>query len=354
MPFGFVGSTVDAGLFAPASFDIDRETSLMVEAGIESVRIPIQWSHAQPYASWHDVPAEDRSRYVDVAGVPTIFELPDRLIAAAATGRLRVLPVITTAPGWAAKKPGAHGSPPADARDYAVFMEAVVRRYGPGGSFWAGTPDLQRLSIRSWQVWNEPNLKVHWDDSTWAPGYVALLRAARAAIRRADPGARIVLAGLPNRSFRDIAQIYRRRGARKLFDVAAVHSYTSHPSGVVKLLKLVRTTMRRYKDSRKPLMMTEFGWPSSRGKTTGLHGFETHRARPGEQAARPHPAAVEVAPAPAPTGCLPPHLGGDRVPRRVHVQFLGPAPRRPLRSVALQARPAGVPKRGPEGRELQS
>ena len=150
-------------------------------------------------------------------------------------------------------------------------------RYGPGGSFWRENPDLPRLTIRDWQVWNEPNLKASWADRTWAPGYVSLLRRASAAIRRKDRRARVVLAGLPNQSWRDLRQIYRRRGARRLFDVVAIHPYTAKPPGLVTILRLVRRTMRRYGDRRKPMLVTEFGFPSSRGKTK-IYGFETTEA----------------------------------------------------------------------------
>ena len=38
----------------------------------------------------------------------------------------------------------------------AIFR-ALVGRYGPAGSLWAERPELPRIPIRAWQVFNETN-----------------------------------------------------------------------------------------------------------------------------------------------------------------------------------------------------
>ena len=81
-----------------------------------------------------------------------------------------------------------------------------------------------------WQIWNEPNTST-WPIQPFAKTYVALVRAARTAISRVDPGAKVVLAGMPNYSWHDLETIYRVRGARRLFDVVAIHPYTAQPAG---------------------------------------------------------------------------------------------------------------------------
>jgi hypothetical protein len=208
--------------------------------------------------------------------VPTTFSRFDPVVAAAAVRGLALLPTVTTAPAWAAKRPGVFGSPPRGTARYARFLSALVGRYGPHGRFWAENPTLPRRPIRKWQLWNEPNLRYSWTERRWAPGYVKLLRAGRAAVKGADPGARIVLAGLANVSWDDLERVYRVRGSRSLFDEVAIHPYTKPPEGVIAILERVRAVMARHGDRRKPVTVTEFGWPSSRGKVKGI-GVSTDR-----------------------------------------------------------------------------
>ncbi len=73
----------------------------------------------------------------------------------------------------------------------------LARRYGPGGSFWTAHPELAPSPIRSWQVWNEPNIQAFWATGPDPAAYVRMLDAVGAAIRAVDPGAEIVAGGLP-------------------------------------------------------------------------------------------------------------------------------------------------------------
>ena len=266
VPFGFVGVVADGPVAEPGA-DSSAELGAMVASGVESVRLVFHWADAQPYPRIDDVPAVDRPRFRDTPGAPTDFSRFDALVAGAAQRGLRVLPVVTTAPGWAAK-------PPSDPADYARFARALVDRYGPRGSLWSERPDLPRRPVRSWQIWNEPNLRASWVEPNWVRPYLAVLRAARREIRAADPGAQTVLAGLPNLSWRSLAAIYRVPGARRLFDAVAIHPYTRQVSGLRTIARLVRGVMRRNGDARKPLTITEFGWPSAKGKAVGF-GIET-------------------------------------------------------------------------------
>ena len=73
-----------------------------------------------------------------------------------------------------------------------------MRRYGPNGTLWAERPDVPKLPIRSWQIWNEPNLRLYWCGKPNAKQYVAMLRTVGTAIKQVDRGAHIVTAGLPD------------------------------------------------------------------------------------------------------------------------------------------------------------
>lgn len=254
-----------------------------VASGAESLRVAVRWSDAQPYRTPAAVPAGERSQFQAVGTVPTRFAELDRIVGAAAARRLSLLPVVESTPSWDALRPGNPSSPPKSAAPYAAFLTALVRRYGPQGTFWAAHPGTPRVPVRMWQIWNEPNFVRYWSEQPFAAGYVKLLASARAALKAADPAAQVVLAGFADFSWQYLGSVYRVPGARQLFDVAAVHPYTARPSGVIEILRRVRAVMDRSGDAGKPILATEVTWPSSVGKAPAQFGVSTTES---QQAAR--------------------------------------------------------------------
>ena len=198
-------------------------------------------------------------------------------MAAAAQRGLAVLPVVQSTPGWAARRPGDTASPPRDPATFGRFLAALVARYGPQGSLWAERPELPRVPIRDWQVWNEPNITRYWSPQPFAKSYVRLLRAAHAALHAADPGATVVLAGLPNESWKALRSIYRA-GGRGHFDAVALHPYTRKPSDVMRLIRYARRVMRKRGDGATPVWVTELSWPAAKGRVPRPAGFEVSEA----------------------------------------------------------------------------
>ena len=258
VPRGWLGVIADGPLTSGGA--MDGEWDLMASSGAEGVRTAFYWPSAQR----------------DGAVPPDLAHL-DGIVLQAARRGLPVLPIVTGTPGWAASRPHDETSPPRDPRLYADFLRTLVARYGPGGSLWAEHPEVAARPIRDWQIWNEPNLTRYWTPPRgqgFARGYVKLLRAAHRALRGADRGSRTILAGLPNESWTALRQIYRR-GGRGSFDAVALHPYTGKPRNVVRLAELARKEMRRFKDGRKPIWITELSWPAAKGKTKNTTGFET-------------------------------------------------------------------------------
>ena len=275
VPPGFVGMVADGPLLDPAKVKLNPELDAMVGQGVQSLRVVFDWSTAQPYAHESDVPANQRARFThDEGGVPTDYSLTDEVVAGAVRRHMAVLPVIIVAPQWDAVHANDFASPPRGTSAYASFVTALARRYGPGGTFWAEHSDLPVLPVREWQFWNEPSLTYFWDEAPWQTRYVALLRAAHDAVKAVDPQSTVVLAGLPNKSWPDLKSIYRH-GARRLFDVVAIHPFTGRVKGVVAILDKVRAVMRRNGDAKKPLMVTELSWTSARHKAEWTYGNET-------------------------------------------------------------------------------
>jgi hypothetical protein len=256
VPADWLGVVVDGPLTDPAGGH-EAEWDRIAGSGAAGVRTAVYWSQGQPSGPG----AVDFSAY-------------DGLVLAAAARGLSVLPVVHGTPAWAAADPGNPGSAPRDGAELGRFLTALVGRYGPRGSLWDEHPDLARRPIRDWQLWNEPNFPRYWSTRPFARSYVRVLRASRRALRRADRCARLILAGLPNRSWRALRSIYRA-GGRRAFDAVALHPYTGHPRDVVRIVRLARREMRRGGDRRKPVWVTELSWPAAEGKTQGTTGFET-------------------------------------------------------------------------------
>jgi hypothetical protein len=275
VPEGWLGVTLDG----PFDAGKEREWNRIVAAGAESVRTAVRWYHFQPYRSSADVPESEAARFRDVGGVPTDFSRMDELVAAAAQRGLSVLPVVLAPPDWAVAKPGVIGARPRNPATFARFMTGLVGRYGPRGSLWAEQPQLPRVPIREWQIWNEPNLTSYWSRQPFARTFVRMLRAASAAVRAADGGATIVLAGLTNKSWKALRSIYRA-GGRGNFDAVALHPFTRKPADVLRLVRLARGVMARYGDGRLPVWVTELSWPAAKGKVRKRNrtGFEVTNA----------------------------------------------------------------------------
>jgi hypothetical protein len=275
VPQGFVGMVIEGPALEPKRANLQHEMDLMVRSGVESIRVVFPWGDEQPYPNAQSVPPSQQRLFHDENGVPTNFSYTDRIMILAAQRHIQVLPVVWRAPAWGARHPGFLGSPPKGPAYFAQYAAALVRRYGPSGSFWAQYPGLPPQPIRTWQIWNEPNIGTFWMDQPFAADYVALLRAAREQILAVDPGAKIVIAGLVNKSWTALQQFYDA-GGQGLFDIMAVHPFTLKVGGVFVILQKVREVMGQHGDGGKPMMVTELSWPSAVGKVKKkwIRGFE--------------------------------------------------------------------------------
>jgi hypothetical protein len=264
VPQGWLGVIAD-GPMTHAGASVEGEWALMAASGAESVRTAFYWPNVQRQE-----------------GVPPDLARLDAVVLSAARQGLPVLPIVTGTPGWAGGKRGDETSPPRDPKLYADFLRALVARYGPQGTLWAEHPDVAARPIRAWQIWNEPNLTRYWSRQPFARSYVKLLRAAHGALRQADPGARVVLAGLPNESWIALRKVYKA-GGKQYFDAVALHPYTGKPRNVVRLAEFARREMRRFEDGRTPIWITELSWPAAEGRRRAGRGIGIEVSN-GEQA----------------------------------------------------------------------
>ncbi|MFZ1996318.1 MAG: hypothetical protein WAU75_19560 [Solirubrobacteraceae bacterium] len=278
VPQGFVGVDVDGPMFGPGTpINFANQLTTMVSAGVQSVRVAFSWAAAQPFQTDADVPDGQAASFTDVGGVPTSFRFTDLVVADAARERVTVLPTVLYTPQLDAVS-NSHGvAYPRRAGPYGAYLTALIGRYGPRGSFWRENPGIPKMPIRSWQIWNEPNLAYYWKQP-FASSYVSFLKVAHAAVKKADPGAQVVLGALTNTAWKSLGQIYKVTGAKNLFDVVSVNGFTKLPANVMLFMVFVRHAMAHFGDAAKPLMATEISWPSAKGKTNAGFDFITTEA----------------------------------------------------------------------------
>jgi nuclear transport factor 2 (NTF2) superfamily protein len=255
------------------------ELRRMRRSGVQSARFALYWNQLQPYQSMDAVPAARRHEFRVVEGIPTDLRFTDRLVGIAARRRLPLMPVLLGAPAWATDDPNRPVYVPRDPAQFARFAGMLVRRYGPGGSFWSEHPSIARLPIRSWQIWNEVSNSWYWD-STWRTAYPRLLRAGYDAIKAVDPQAHVLMSGLntgeSGPSWQVLEVLYEQLDAQRLgrpFDQVAAHIYTRRVPDAAKVVEETRKVMERHGDDR-PIRVTELAWPAARGRLRDERGHK--------------------------------------------------------------------------------
>jgi hypothetical protein len=250
VPRDFVGVTADDIFAGDPSY---RTTALRAQrsVGIGLIRQVFDWSA--------------------IEASPGRFDLSvyDAYVASAASHRVRILPILFNPPAFHRPSRGRAACPPRRLRTMAAFAKVLVGRYGPRGSLWRERPDLPRTPIRSWQIWNEPNLGIYWCGRPNARAYVRMLRVVGRAIKRRDHGAEIVTAGLPPSKLESAVPLDRylrrlyRAGGKRWFQTLAFNSYAKNRRELAGLLRSVRTLMNRARDRRARIWLTELGWGDS-------------------------------------------------------------------------------------------
>ncbi len=194
------------------------------------------------------------------------FTVYDGYMREAAAHGIAILPVLFNPPAFYRRGTGRPTCPPARLSQLADYARAAVRRYGPGGSLWSERPSAPSLPVRSWQIWNEPNLGIYWCNRPNAREYASMLRVVGKAIKGEDPSAEIVTAGLPDSKLKSampldrfLKRLYRAHGKR-YFDTLAINGYATGNAQLSELLHRVRRHMNRHRDRRGRIWMTEIGW----------------------------------------------------------------------------------------------
>jgi polysaccharide biosynthesis protein PslG len=244
-PAGFFG-VVPQGTPPPTAFARMKGT-------VETVRIAFDWRQIERQPTAWD------------------FATTDAEVESAARQGIRAMPDLYGVPSWVGDDPvrGPRGT--TQLPDWRAFVRRLVRRYGPGGQFWAGK--LRKLPIHRWQVWNEPNFRLFWHPRPEPAAYVRLLAETAREVRRLDPRATIVAAGLAPveggmRPVDFLQRMYAVPGAKRSFDVVALHPYSYTLAQLAYQVRNVRAVMAAAGDGSTPLQITEIGVASGAASPT--------------------------------------------------------------------------------------
>lgn len=255
VPRDFLGLTTD-DVFAGSDAYQASTMAAQRAMGATVLRQTFNWRYLEPFAGVFN------------------FTATDRFVLAAARARLRVLPILFGETAWASSRWGGDGrrvtAPPKDPRTFAAFAAQVAQRYGTGGTLWQAHPEVAPLPITSFQVWNEPNLPLYWAGRPNAKAYASLLKRTASAVRRVQPAARIVSAGLPHSPTGAPLLTYLRQlydaGAGPSIDTLGINPYSTSVAGMMSLLRQVRAQLDRSGARGTEMWITELGW-ADRGKS---------------------------------------------------------------------------------------
>lgn len=252
------------GIVPQASLS-EEDVSYMRAARIGSVRLPIGWESVQP---------TKRGGYN--------WEGTDREVSTIANQGLEVLPFLSGVPGWVGHKTTRLPIDSARARQgWRAFVQAAVKRYGPGGEFWtehtpaAANPDgiivRRPKPFHVWQIWNEANF-FYFAYPVSPTRYARLLKLSYGAVKSVDPSAKILLSGLfgePDQGGKQgmsaadfLSALYEVPGIKHYFDAVALHPYAFHVEDLEAMVERMREVVVENHDSGAGLYLTEMGWGS--------------------------------------------------------------------------------------------
>ena len=208
-----------------------EECKWIAATGIKRVRFGLQWQYLQKSPD-----------------APFDFAHYDRIVAELEATGLTFLPIVDCPPKWA--RPVWDHLP-----EYARFVEAVMKRYGDK------FPDIE--------IWNEVNL---WRECT-PERYFEILRTAYTSAKKVKPDVRVLFSGTAGVALDFLGKVYELGGA-KYFDVVNIHPYC-HPRApegwMTGEIKALRALMAKHGDAKKPIVITEHGWPTHDARVKDLH-----------------------------------------------------------------------------------
>ncbi len=275
----------------PQPTPVPTPTSWPLETRLRSpeygINVHMWWD---PWAAirrdWHLVEdagftwVKQRLAWQDVEGAgPGAYEwqAADRIVDEAGDAGVQLIFRVDRPPVWAVPQVPEGQQPvvPVSLEAFGDFCSTLASRY-------AGR-------VRGYQIWNEPNLAREWGGyAPDAQGYVELLKTCYVAIKRADPQALVISAGLaptgsaPPDAIPDVDYLVAlyEAGASPYFDLLGLNApgykaapeispeeaadpengYGGQSFFCFRHVEEMRAIMVHYGDADKQVAILEFGW----------------------------------------------------------------------------------------------
>jgi hypothetical protein len=204
------------------------------------------------------------------------FSVLDDAVANARAHGAQVSLVLGQSPDWASSRARQAGdsygtgaaAPPARLSDWRRYVRTVVARY--------------RGRIASYEIWDEVNIRAYYSGSL--KRMVRLTRAARHAIKRADPKALVLGPSVTLRTGTTYLRAFAKAGGYRFADVVNIHGYPPPrvgPEGGAAMVARARREISSYPGGRKPIWNTELNY----GLRTPANGGDPTRLSTRRQAA---------------------------------------------------------------------
>ena len=241
-----------------------KDYTKMRKADVKSFRLSVFWRNVEPRPGvFNWAPVDHHVRLLAENGITPVLR-------------------IWGAPQWVTGS-GYPGVPPLEGkakRSWKKFVKKAVRRYKKRGVFWKHNKDVKRKPVKTWQVWNEPNLPKYFARENAPPlrhlknapkKYAKFVKATDKVIHKTDRRAETVLAGLSGnpKKKKDLPHKFLKkflkvRKIKKHFDAAALHPYAKNIKQYKKRVKKVRKMLNKKGAKKKEIWLTEVGWGSGK------------------------------------------------------------------------------------------
>jgi Glycosyl hydrolase catalytic core len=245
LPADYFGMNLNRVLFDDPTPGHPAPLAAARAAGVTHGRIDFPWDAVQPRGP-----------------LGHSYDWTDKAVTALANQGIVATPMLGYSAPWAATQPGNPKAPPRNLGDYVAFAQLMVRRYGPGGSFWTSHPKVPYLPVHRWEIWNEPNLpQVFWQTGSDPDEYARMYIGARAAIKAVDPTAMVIVAGMNSDDPGFVTQMYASHPElRGQVDGLGIHPYASTVQGVLDSVRTFRAELDAQGETSVPMEVTEVGW----------------------------------------------------------------------------------------------
>lgn len=134
----------------------------------------------------------------------------DDLVKLSKAYGITLIPYVCYSPEWSNDGGGDFWrTPPEDPKAFGNFMQVIVNRY--------------KDTIKSWELWNEPDLQAYWLGSS--DQFATMIKHAALKVREADPNAVVVLGGMSNGRSEFFDPLISKHHLERYVDVLNLHGY---------------------------------------------------------------------------------------------------------------------------------